>query len=312
MVFTAASETRPSVCTVLEMACRRVCAVSWRSLSRAGWLAFMALAKAEIWLMVPVEVRRLKLAACWPSRRIGLGKSRSWRTRLIASDSLSYTTSSASVLSDSTRQLFLLNAQSAAMAVMVCDLPVPGGPSTTTIRPCGSRTASRILRCSSFNGMGESNTMRSTSGSASQADSTRSPIGSGLRISTPSTMPWNRSTSFDPPLRAWSMISSKSFSSASSARSNAARCRAGDSATVAVDASLADEDSETSPPRSTALATCRNSDAATSNRLCAGSRYWMRSWIGDTHSRAMPTASSCSTKSIARRLANRRLLRVRV
>ena len=37
---------------------------------------------------------------------------------------------------------------------MVCDLPVPGGPSTTTYLHFSLFSAFKIFNCSGFNGMG--------------------------------------------------------------------------------------------------------------------------------------------------------------
>lgn len=82
----------------------------------------------------------------------------------LALESSSYTTSRASALSESTRQVFCRNAQSAAIATMVCDFPVPGGPSTTMMRPSSCRMAWSTFCCSSLSGIGVSGAARRSTG----------------------------------------------------------------------------------------------------------------------------------------------------
>ena len=89
-------------------------------------------------------------------------------------------------MSDKTSTLLLERIASNAIAVIVCDFPVPGGPSTEINFDSLSLQADNILRCSFAKGIGESNTNLSGMSVSSHSSSIFLSIDSGLLKSVPS------------------------------------------------------------------------------------------------------------------------------
>ena len=105
-----------------------------------------------------VEVIFLKFDPTLPNRKMGFINSSDGRTFPKVSFNLFSTTSNASFLSDKIRIDLPFKIASKAIADIVGDFPVPGGPSTVINFPSLLFIALNIFRCSSAKGIGVSKT----------------------------------------------------------------------------------------------------------------------------------------------------------